>query len=465
MKVLIVVPDGVGLRNYLYSSLIDLLLDQNHNVVVWHKLPVGAVNEANRLHHNKIEWIELPDWSEGFAERLLRDGAAYARLRINAKKAKNPTIMEFWTKHNPRLQVRVMLRLAEWLGRLISVNYGLIIRAEKLRNALIRRNRKYKTYLTAIQEIKPDVVFCTHQRAVLASPAMLAARQIGIKTTTAIFSWDNLPKGRMTVKADYYAVWSKYMKDEMKLFYPEISEDRVVITGTPQFECYKDERLYVSRENFAQQYGLNPQKKWICYSGDDQLTSPYDPLYLEDLLKAVLEIDMDKRPQVILRKAPVDKSHRFDYLRQKFPEHLVVIDPLWKKDDNERSFSSTYPLFEDVKLLVNLVRHCAVVSNVGSTMAHDFAQMNKPAFYINYDVVPNSKWTTKFIYKFQHFRSMGNLKPVEWINEPRDWAKMLVSVLAEEELMNDRSKWFQQVHTPQPGVSTSILVKTILSLD
>ena len=57
---------------------------------------------------------------------------------------------------------------------------------------------------------------------------------------TFIFSWDNLPKARLAVEADLYLVWSQWMKDEMRDYYPEISEEKVKLVGTPQFEFYLD---------------------------------------------------------------------------------------------------------------------------------------------------------------------------------------------------------------------------------
>lgn len=201
---------------------------------------------------------------------------------------------------------------------------------------------------------------------------------------------------------------------------------------------------YVLKKEFAEQYGLDPLKKWICYSGDDEKTSPYDPLYLEDLAKAVLEIPFDKRPQIIFRRCPVDVSDRFDHTIEKYSEIIHVLDPIWNTD--KVSWGAVYPKQEDINLLVNVAFHCELVTNVGSTMSHDFAVFNKPCLFINYDQSNGDNWSVNTIYKFQHFRSMDNLDAVAWLNNKEEIKdKIIQGLLRPDEIAKDKQKWMKTI--------------------
>jgi hypothetical protein len=50
MKVCLLIPDGIGIRNYLYSDVIPLLCESNFDVAVWHSLDPSVMLEAERLN-------------------------------------------------------------------------------------------------------------------------------------------------------------------------------------------------------------------------------------------------------------------------------------------------------------------------------------------------------------------------------------------------------------------------------
>ena len=69
------------------------------------------------------------------------------------------------------------------------------------------------------------------------------------------------------------------MKKELVYYYPHVKEEQIIVTGTPQFEPHFDPELLISKEAFFEQYGLDLNKKYICFSGDDLVSSPHDPVY------------------------------------------------------------------------------------------------------------------------------------------------------------------------------------------
>lgn len=453
-KVLFIIPDGVGIRNYLYSDIITNLKDKAE-IVFWSSLQKEAFQETFALHNIKVEYkkIELP--VENLKTRLYRESATFARLVYNAEKQKNHTILSNWNKNGKGFKLRLLYTFSEKIGNWASRKYNRILNLEEKSRSFWSR-KVVDDIKNELQKLKPDSIFITHQRVASLMPICIAAKELGIKINTAIYSWDNLPKARMAVLADNYFVWSKYMKNEMQEYYPEVNEKNVIVTGTPQFEFYLDNNRISDRKNFAKKYNLDENKKWICFSGDDKITSPYDAVYLRDVAESVSQIEKNKRPQIIFRRSPADNSDRYDAVLNEFSELIISINPLWHMQGN--NWGAFFPVLEDVNLLVNLAYHCEVAINVGSTMAHDFSTFDKPCIYINYDQKESPNWSVDTIYKFQHFRSMDGIDAVGWLNSKQDIKEKISTVLENTgEIGPERKKWLYII-VNQPLVQASVSI-------
>jgi hypothetical protein len=147
---------------------------------------------------------------------------------------------------------------------------------------------------------------------------------------------------------------------------------------------------------------------------------------------------MDKDYQILLRRCPVDISGRYDAVVKKYAELIKQAPPLWNFEKNS-SWTTIYPLLEDIQLLVSTTFYCDIVVNVGSTMAFDFAMFKKPCVFINYDqeTKQNPNWSVKTIYQFQHFRSMPSKEAVIW------WSKKegIIAILRDSAFNNHMLDW------------------------
>lgn len=441
-KVLFIIPDGVGIRNYLYSDIISNLKDKAE-IVFWSSLPKEAFGETLTLHDIQVEYkkIQLP--IENLLTRLYRESATYARLLVNAKNQDNDTILSNWNKTVKGFKLRLLYSFSEKIGKWASKDYRRILKLEVKSRAFWSRKVIDETK-SRLLNLQPTSIFITHQRVASLMPICIAAKELGIKVNTVIYSWDNLPKARMAVLADTYFVWSEYMKKEMQDYYPEVSPENVIVTGTPQFEFYTDEKRISDRSKFASKYNLDQNKKWICFSGDDKITSPYDPDYLRDVAEAVNKIEENIRPQIIFRRSPADNSDRYDSILNTFTDTVVSINPLWQTHGN--NWGTFFPMLDDVNLLVNLAYHCAAAINVGSTIAHDFSTFGNPCFYINYNQKNSKNWSVELIYKFQHFRSMEGLDAVGWLDNKEGIEQKILNALESPDTVGpERKIWLARV--------------------
>ena len=447
MKIVLLVPDGVAVRNYIYSDFIQELHQANFEVVLYHQIPTPAIQEIKKIQGDLITaYYRIPDFKERFISRILRESIAYARLLQNSNKLQNNTIMLFWNGKSKGFKRKVLLRISELLGFCFSKNYSWILKLENWYEASILKHTTTKIIEAELAKINPDYILNLHQRAVTNAPIIALAKKKGIKNGTVIFSWDNIPKARLISKYDSYFVWSDLMQSEMELLYPEIKAETIKVVGTPQFEFYFKEQFQLIKEEFFTTYNLDINKKTVCFSANDA-SSPYEVLYLEDLCESLMRIEEPNRPQILFRKCPVDVTNRFDVVLNKYPQLVISINPEWRiASDLENSFTEIYPSFSDISLLVNTVLHSDVVVNLGSTMAHDFAVYNKPCLYLNYDPVNPSTFKVKDVYGFQHFKSMAEIVPVGWINNRLDFKDKIQQALDDSETTGpDRLQWMQKI--------------------
>lgn len=446
MKIILIVPDGVAVRNYLYSNFVKELENREFEIHIFHQIPNLAIQEVIQLHPNIKSVTFIDFFTESFFERILRESTVYARILHNIKKFKNGTIILFWNDNKKDFKRIVLFKIAKTLGYLVSKSYPSLLFLERLYDYSIGKRSFTKEIGEKIDAIQPDVAFNLHQRSILAAPFVAHCKKRKITTIAAIFSWDNIPKARLISRYNYYFVWSDLMKNEMKIAYPEINQDTIIVAGTPQFEFYFRDEFKQGKNEFFQKYALDPSKKTICFSSND-ISSPYDQVYLNDICEELSQLPTDQIPQIIFRINPFDKSNRFSEVLSKYQHLITEIKPDWRSENtDEKDFVNIFCAYNDVSVLVNTVLHSDLVINLGSTMAHDFAAYDKPCIYLNYDPVENPSLKIDDVYNFQHFRSMKGLDSVFWLNDKNEIAEKIIFALDNpQSVATERTQWLEKI--------------------
>lgn len=444
-KVCLLIPDGVGIRNYLYSDVLETL--HADEWIIWHALPSEVIDIASQMHQKQLQQLPLAPFVETGWQRWLRETSKYARLCNIAKVDDNDTAFFNWMPIKRRLVHKMFYALVESTGRWVASKYSKITKLERMHAASIRKTDRYKEALRTIREQGITTILCTHQRSIESMPVMQAAVDAGIRAVVAIFSWDNLPKASLACRGNHYLVWSRYMKAELLKYYPEVSESMITITGTPQFDFYRKPDFVLSREAFFQRHGVALDRRIICYSGNEVLTTPYDHYYLEELCIAVRSMPENERPIILFRPVPNRDIERYRPTLEQYADVVTHAKPIWKNTTAGNDWNMYFPLIDDLKELVNIARHCDGVINVGSTVALDFTMFNKPALYINYDhEVHYPGPSTTGLYKLQHFKTMEGLDAVGWVNSKEEWVNKLRTLLDHPETIGkDKTLWRERV--------------------
>ncbi len=440
MHIVFVVPDGTGIRNYLFSDVLRYFA--GHQITVMHSLPPEALAEVNKIHNREINFINIPALPISKKDGLFRDLIVFAQLNHNSRVVKNPAILyslpKLWKLSGVRKIIYQVINVA---GSIAGRSAGRIEKLERYHDKRLVKSRMGIACRQILEGLKPDLVFSTHQRAVEGAYVMAVANQLHIPTVSVIYSWDNLPKSRNATRSNHYFVWSDYMFDEMRMYYPLVPAANVHITGTPQFEEYRKPEAIWPLETFLQKLQLPAGKKLVCFSGSD-LSLPNDHLYLKDLIEAFIAMPDSERPHLIVRPAPVDFSGRHEQVIGAGYPWLTYARPLWVTPD-AANWTTVFPTPADNELLVNLCYHCHLVVNVGSTMSVDFAMFDKPSIYLNYEQDAENPWfRIRTIFSMQHFRTLDGLDAVVWVKTRKDIGTAIIHALQNPATVApDRLKW------------------------
>lgn len=456
-KIFIFFPDGVGLRNFAFTNFKSIGENMGFDITYWNNT-IFSLKDNLGFKELKIENKE----SHPLTPLYLRAGK-HIELNISQNKFNDSV---YSTYKFPFSYKGVMNTLKTLFIRfLITFNNSEkgILRIRRRINYLERSTSKYKYCKAQLILHKPDLIFCTTQRASQSISALLAAKDLGIPTVAFVYSWDNVPKAMQVVETDYYCVWSDLMKEQLLQYYPFVNNEQVFVTGTPQFEPHFYSDLSETRDAFFKLYGLDINKRYVCFSGDDETTSPLDQYYLEDLSNAIRNLNSNGyNLGIIYRKCPVDLTQRYDAIIEANKDVIEVINPIWEQVGN--MWNEVLPNKEDFKMLYNICEHSELVTNVCSSTVFDFLIHNKPCIYYNYEQ-PQLKKGIRDIgqnYKYVHFRSMPSDKAVVFCEDKKD-LEVLVKQIIDGQLSNvkDGLKWFEIVIGKTPTKASETIWQTI----
>jgi len=455
---LMIIPDGVSLRNFIYSSF----LEQSEQVGI----ELSILNLSG--FDIKLEGITVHTIKQKRLHPLttvLKNVRKQLELQQFEQQFNNPIYRRYVFKATVK-DVKSLLRLL--LTKVFYVWYLKFSNVSRLRkwiNHLEQQTTYFKTCKSFIVQLQPDVVYNCSQRSVMSIALIQAAKQLHIPTVGFIYSWDNLPKATLDVETDHYHVWSDHMKRELLQYHPFIKQDQIIVTGTPQFEFHFNKELLQDRAAFLSSYGLDPAKKYICFSGDDVTTSPHDPQYLEDVAKVIRELNQEKDEwHMIFRRCPVDFSNRYDAVLQAYANEITPIAPKWQRLAN--NWDAILPLEEDNALLLNTVAHCELVINLGSSMVFDAACQGTPCAYIAYNPEGIAlQKDVQTIYKYIHFQTIPEEAPVFWLKDYESLKAVLDDLDTQStSVLQQAKQWFETINSLEAESASQHIVKAITKI-
>ncbi|WP_413999258.1 UDP-glycosyltransferase [Flavobacterium sp. W1B] len=452
-KVFVFLPDGIGLRNFAFTQFKEKGEQKGFDIVYWNNTVFSLQEELN-YQEVKIENNKLHPLTSVFTRARKR-----IELNLFDRKYKETVYNTYnfpqsYQGFNSGFK-SILVDLLVFFG---SNERGLQWVRDQIKK-FERKNSKYEYCKLQLEQHQPDFVFCTNQRSSQAIAPLLAAQDLGIPTATFIFSWDNLPKATTLVETDFYFVWSAHMKNEILHYCPYAKAQNVFVTGTPQFESHFDKSLIKKRTLFFEENNLDANKKYICYSGDDIVTSPLDQYYLEDLAQSVIELNQQGYNLGILyRKCTVDFTSRYDAVLEKYKDVIAVVNPIWRPVGS--NWNEIMPTKDDFAMQANVCEHSEFVANIASSMVFDFVAHDKSCLFFDYEQPQLQKGIRDIgqNYKYIHFRSMPSKEAALWCTDKSELTTIIKNILdGNLSSVSEGKKWFETILGKEPTQASAAI--------
>lgn len=371
----LVIVDGVGYRNFILSNFLKEASKEFEKVIIYS----GLKKELYRIElYTNVKIVELDVYVESRKTSIFRKLNETAHLyKYRSFFGMNDTLN--FTKPKTYNKRAILNRTIRLIASLFNSEYFF----KQYQQLIYKSFEKNSTFLNFVEILKndtPSILFFSHQRPPYIAPLVYAANVNKVKTSSFIFSWDNLAsKGRIPAMFDTFLVWSDLMKKELHYFYPSVKKDNVQVVGTPQFEPYVMDSYKSLKVDFIHKLKLDANKKTICFSCGDLSTGRNDELSIKIIAEAILNKKITTEVNFLVRTSPADEGTRFDELKKEFP-FICWNKPKWvqTRENHPEPWSQRVPLKEDIVDLRAILEYADVSVNMCSTMSLDFMIFDKP---------------------------------------------------------------------------------------
>lgn len=411
--IVMIVPRGEAVRNFLYSDTLSSLHAQARVTLL------SVVDDDRfmaRFRPYTEQIIPLKQYQEKRPVTTLRHMLHEAHFRwLWSKVAQN-----VWEIRGHKAET--IYQKARWLYfRLwasVLANRPTLETLTELERYLTWRLRPTDDFVTLFEQLKPDLVFnCSHIHGQAGELPVKIAHRMGIPTAGFIFSWDNLTsRSRIFVPYDHYLVWHEKMKQQLLTIYPRLNPDQVYVTGTPQFDFHFKPEYQLSREELAQKIGFDPARPYIFYTAGIDKHFPEEHRHVEFIANFLQEVDVQPRPQLVVRTYVKGISPEMKALAARQLPDVIFPTVQW----DEKWF---IPAYEDLAVYSSCLRHAAMGINPASTVSLELMMFDKPVMNIGFDPpgsqVPYAHRWQRHI-DFDHYRPVADSGGVMVAYSPED---------------------------------------------
>jgi len=448
----VVITDGVGYRNFIMSNFIEEISKGIEHVIIYSGIPKDSY-DYNLIPPN-IKIVDLSVYRETNSVWFFRKIKETAHMyKYREFFGINDNLVRGYPKKNSKRGL--LIKLAYKIASIFHSNKQILF-FEKVQFWLLKKSNFYSKYIKILEDEKLDILFFTHQRPPFLAPLLVVAKTLEIKTSSFIFSWDNLAsKGRMLGEFDYYLVWSELMKKELLHVYPNTVEKNIYIVGTPQFEPYVLENYQIDKSKFIKKFNLDASKRIICYSCADADIGRNDEIHIRAIWKYI-KLNSSKELQLLVRTSPAEDGKRFEALKQEFTE-IRWNFPKWflSRENHIESWSQRLPTVEDVIDLKSILNFSDVNVNMLSTMSLDFMLFDKPVINTVFGNETNGLYNDQKFLNYTHYKYVIDSKAVAIATNEEELFEYLSEALEKFALRKEFRKMLLDLEIGKPLVGTS----------
>jgi hypothetical protein len=430
-KLVIILPRGESIKNFVYSGITDALRS-HFQITFFSVVPNKEIKEYLMSKCDNFYELKDSNYQNTYAKEV-KQVLQIAHIKKLNSVTGNLKIAKDDIQSRKNLRFNILRKLRKILASFYTSQKGLI----KLTNHFIKanfKNLKVKEYEVLLKNISPDIVFNTsHIHNLISLKLMYAVKKLNIKSSTFLFSWDNLTsQGRILPNYDYYFTWNQKIKEDLLRFYPAIQKQNVFVTGTPQFDFHFDEKFINSKEKLYDFLEIPHHKKIVLYSTGMAYYTPKEHVIVKEIEKVLRDIDDDLK--LVVRIYAKDDNTEYYKLREN-NKSISIPDHFWE-------LNHLTPTIKDITLFNSLINHCSIGINVASTVSLDLVILNKPVINIAFNPPGENIYPNDYekIYDFDHYKPIIESKARSLVKNTKELEKELKTYIRNPSYLQEERK-------------------------
>lgn len=350
----------------------------------------------------------------------------------------------------------------EYLGWPMSGNNVLFNLLYQLYTSLWWPSPRWLTLL--FQTYRPQLAVIAFPQTVQGFQINLEAQRNKVPVIAYINSWDQpTTKGPIPPGIKQYMVWNEQMKKEL-IEYHDVKEEKISVVGAAQLDLYYHQRdMEMTREDFFRCLRVDPKRKLIVYGTYNTRLGPDEPAVAWHVAEKVDCGFYSKPAALIIRPHPKDKKwqSRFGKLEQ-FENVYVRRSSNFGKDQDGEVHKRAQ---NDLKELVNLMRHADIVLNGAGTLTLDAIAFDTCVINVGFDGDRNLSYdkSVLFRYEYDHYRKIVGAKGTILVKSYAELDRAINDYITEPQLDNHgRKKIREDFLHPFDGSAGLRIIKKIL---
>ena len=379
-RIAVLLPYVWSVRNVVYGGVLDRLAAAGADVhlIMRHGAPPVGHPAAARFAsagqiHELIESTPRPIRGKALLDAVIRSGFN-RRYDI----ASYP-IYRRWFERDWTPAQRARAAGIEMLGT-VAKRKPVLDRLRRLAEQRYRAAHDLTPVREQLAHMAPTMIWSTFCVTPLETPYYLAARDLGIPIVTSILSFDNLTSRSVIPPYDHYFVWHEGMRTQLLRLYPETPRDHVTVTGTPQFDFYRDPAYRRTRAETLAALGVPADARYVLYAASFVGLAPDEPELVRRIAELMQRVPALRALWLVVRIHPLETRERWRPVTDVFPN--VVVQTAWATPPDRDGWTLSTPA--DQARLVSALEHAEMCVNVASTMTLDAALLDRPVIGIDF---------------------------------------------------------------------------------
>ncbi len=337
-----------------------------------------------------------------------------------------------------RLALSLAKRVSKFVsGRLMGA-IGQDLRGRRKVSEWLGRLNAGDGYRKLFAHLKPRAVAGFSPEGLREMLLLETARAEGIPTMVMIRSRDNLSAKILHLPiADRYLVWSDIIRNYFLKMYSEVEPDKVIITGSPQFDHHLDPQYRLSRDEFFELIELDPSRPLIVYTTTTPGLVDHEINITQHLADAAHNGRLAHGAQLLVRGHPRMFGSDLKLLHREYPEAKVYPKPTeYKHRSVEHESQVVRLILEDEPAHLATLAYQDVQVNVCGTMTIDSAILDKPTVNVYYDIPDNINpgFSTKRFYTRSDVKQMMSYGTSRLAHDPEECIELINRYLENPEL-------------------------------